>query len=88
MEVWTGPIIKITLAVTTVGVAVRTGGFFRWLAVFVSLTAPAFVLFVYVSKRLAAGIISRRAPPTWLTRGSILTRRLPRQISRLGRWVS
>lgn len=65
----TGPVTKITLAVAAASlvVAVLADAFFRWLAVFVILVALALVVFVFVSKRVAIGIINRLAPPIDLT---------------------
>lgn len=61
----TGFVSKVGLGIVLAAavVAVATAGVVRWLAVFVLLVGLALVLFVFVSKRLAMGIINRLAPP-------------------------
>lgn len=61
----TGVVTKVSLVVVlgAAATAFFVDGAIRWLAVFVALVGLALVLFAFVSKRLALGIINRLAPP-------------------------
>lgn len=61
----TGFATKVSAAVLLLALvgAFAADGFFRWLAVFVVVVALAALLFIFVTKRLATGIINRVAPP-------------------------
>ncbi|MDX2343719.1 MAG: hypothetical protein QNL12_08330 [Acidimicrobiia bacterium] len=60
----TGLVTKVTLAVVVAAVvaAVAIDGVIRWLAMVVIVLGLALALFVFISKRLALGIINRLAP--------------------------
>jgi len=72
VEAKTGLVTKVSLGVAVVAIliVVLVDGFFRWLALFVVVAALALVVFVFVSKRLATGIINRLAPPMDLANAS------------------
>lgn len=56
---------KVALVVVAVSVvvAVLADGWIRWLVIFVLLLGLALLVFVFITKRLAVGIINRLAPP-------------------------
>ena len=61
----TGFAAKVSAAVLVLAlvVAIAADGFFRWLAIFLLVAAVATLLFIFITKRLATGIINRLAPP-------------------------
>lgn len=56
---------KVALAVVAVSavVAVLADSWIRWLVIFVLLLGLGLLTFVFITKRLAVGIINRLAPP-------------------------
>ena len=61
----TGLAYKVSGVVAVIGfiAAVVADGWLRWLAVLVVILTLVVILFVFVTKRLAKGVINRFAPP-------------------------
>lgn len=65
----TGLAYKVGWLVTGLAIigTIAAGGWLRWLAVVVVVVGLGFLFFVFVTKRLAGGLINRLAPPADLS---------------------